>query len=392
PVPAGAALGVTKMRIRGGDDTNDPTLGQACGASGSSYGEGEDYLVNIVATTPCAGTPPAITAASTASTACVNAAFTLSSTGVAAGTTGLTYQWQSRTGTAAFTNLPNATAATYTVASQTAATDYRLVVTCTASTQTSTSNVVAVGQSNFLSCYVTPVISTGTNEYIRSVSVNGASGFTNATNANSANGYGDFTANTALTATLAKGSSYPLTVIVQANNVGSQGALWIDYNHSGTFDADEYFQFGSSSATATAVTFTPTLAIPNTAATLTGATRLRLRWRNGPITASDAQVSGAGTWFGETEDYLVTLTMPLAGTAAQGAAGLALFPNPAHSAATLTGAEAGAPVQLLDVLGRVVLTTKADATGQAALALPASLTHGVYLVRTGTRTIRLVLE
>lgn len=52
-VPAGAALGNTRMRIRGGDD-NALTLTQSCGASNSSFGETEDYIVNVIA--PCS--PP----------------------------------------------------------------------------------------------------------------------------------------------------------------------------------------------------------------------------------------------------------------------------------------------------------------------------------------------
>jgi len=52
-VPAGAVLGNTRMRIRGGDD-NALTLTQSCGASNSGFGETEDYIVNIIP--PC--TPP----------------------------------------------------------------------------------------------------------------------------------------------------------------------------------------------------------------------------------------------------------------------------------------------------------------------------------------------
>lgn len=51
-IPMTAVTGNTRMRIRGGDD-NQPNSGHACGASGSSYGEAEDYLVNIVAAPGC---------------------------------------------------------------------------------------------------------------------------------------------------------------------------------------------------------------------------------------------------------------------------------------------------------------------------------------------------
>ena len=73
-------------------------------------------------------------------------------------------------------------------------------------------------------------------------------------------------------------------------------------------------------------------------------------------------------------------------------AALGLFPNPAHTAATLTGAAPGTPVQLLDALGRQVTAATADATGSAELALPAGLAGGVYVVRAGTRALRLVVR
>ena len=74
------------------------------------------------------------------------------------------------------------------------------------------------------------------------------------------------------------------------------------------------------------------------------------------------------------------------------AAGLALFPNPAHSAATLLGALPGAVVTVVDALGRPVTSATADASGTAALALPAGLPAGVYVVRAGTRAVRLTVE
>ncbi|MGK4569307.1 GEVED domain-containing protein [Flavobacterium sp. 3HN19-14] len=55
-VPPGATIGNTRMRVRGGNDSA-LTTAQACGASSSGFGETEDYIVNIVADVPCAGTP-----------------------------------------------------------------------------------------------------------------------------------------------------------------------------------------------------------------------------------------------------------------------------------------------------------------------------------------------
>lgn len=53
PIPSNAVLGNTRMRVRGGDDSQLTTT-QACGVSNSSWGETEDYIVNI--TSLCATT------------------------------------------------------------------------------------------------------------------------------------------------------------------------------------------------------------------------------------------------------------------------------------------------------------------------------------------------
>jgi hypothetical protein len=363
---------------------------------------GNTVLLAVTAnnTPVCAAAPTGLsTVATTTSggataltTACSSTNIYLSVSGLG-NQTGYTYQWQSSANGTTWTNITGATGTTYTATGQTAATSYRLLVTCPYAGTGSAgvpSTPVQIAQSSFANCYCT-VISTGTNEYIKSVTLPGAPGFTNATGANSATGYGDFTANSAYTTTLNRGATANLSVTVRANNTGSQGGLWVDYDHNGVFDASEYTLVGNSSLTGADVVFPVSLAVPATA--LAGATRMRVRWRNSAFTSADACVSGATTWYGETEDYLVTLSAtPLATTAGTSAARLALFPNPTQSVATLGGAEAGATVQVLDVLGRAVLSVKADATGKATLALPTSLAKGVYVVRTGQQTTRLVLE
>ncbi|MBO2008634.1 T9SS type A sorting domain-containing protein [Hymenobacter negativus] len=74
-------------------------------------------------------------------------------------------------------------------------------------------------------------------------------------------------------------------------------------------------------------------------------------------------------------------------------AGLALFPNPTHDeVTTLTGAVPGSSATVFDALGRQVTSASADAAGTATLALPAGLPAGVYVVRTSTKALRLVVE
>jgi hypothetical protein len=89
-----------------------------------------------------------------------------------------------------------------------------------------------------------------------------------------------------------------------------------------------------------------------------------------------------------TFSYSPVRTIALAGAAA----GLSLFPNPAHDAATLTGIAPGQAVQVLDAVGRLVLSATADASGTATLALPAGQPGGVYVVRAGSQAVRLTVE
>ena len=74
------------------------------------------------------------------------------------------------------------------------------------------------------------------------------------------------------------------------------------------------------------------------------------------------------------------------------AARLSVFPSPARTSATLVGAAPGTAVQVLDALGRTVLTATTDATGTAPLALPPGLPPGTYVVRAGPQATRLVVE
>lgn len=54
----GSLPGLTRMRLRGGDDVQMTNL-QACGPTNSTFGEAEDYLVNII---PASNHDPAIIA------------------------------------------------------------------------------------------------------------------------------------------------------------------------------------------------------------------------------------------------------------------------------------------------------------------------------------------
>ncbi len=67
-----------------------------------------------------------------------------------------------------------------------------------------------------------------------------------------------------------------------------------------------------------------------------------------------------------------------------------VFPNPARAGTLLRGAAPGVPVQVFDALGRVVAAALADASG--TFVLPVGLRSGLYLVRSGQESTRLVVE
>ena len=90
-----------------------------------------------------------------------------------------------------------------------------------------------------------------------------------------------------------------------------------------------------------------------------------------------------------TFSYSPVRTVTLAGAAV----GISLYPNPTHAgAATLTGTVPGTVVTVYDALGRPATSATADASGTAALRLPAGLPAGVYVVRASTQALRLTVE
>jgi hypothetical protein len=266
-------------------------------------------VMGITINSVCSGTPAAGVPVASTTSACANNSFTLNLTGAASGS-GISYQWQSSpAGANTFANIAGATTVPYTVASQTAATDYRVVVTCSGSGISSTSPLVSVTQNSFLNCYCTPTGGSCTNEWIRGVTL-AALGNTSTTCGTA--GYTSYTTNAALTTNLSQGATYPVTLDLRVNAASSAAGIWIDYDHSGTFDAAEYTLIGTGPATGFAalnLSLTGNVTIPANA--LTGPTRLRVRSNNGGVVGNQACFNN---YFGEVEDYLVTIVAPTACT------------------------------------------------------------------------------
>ncbi|SDY05843.1 zinc-dependent metalloprotease [Hymenobacter psychrophilus] len=80
-------------------------------------------------------------------------------------------------------------------------------------------------------------------------------------------------------------------------------------------------------------------------------------------------------------------------TVPAGSATWQIWPNPTREGrVTVAGLLPGQPVQLLDLTGRVLLTTTMPPAGPLRLELPAPLRPGMYLVRSGAQSRRLVVE
>jgi hypothetical protein len=140
-VPANATEGITGMRVVLQEGDSIPS---SCGTY--TWGETEDYLVNITATALCIDPPTAGTATASIDSICasltpVNVILTLS--GNSSGL-GQTYQWQYSTNGTDYFDISGATNTTYTATGVTVTTWYHCNVHCGNSTVASASDMVKI--------------------------------------------------------------------------------------------------------------------------------------------------------------------------------------------------------------------------------------------------------
>jgi hypothetical protein len=268
----------------------------------------------------CAAPPSPVTIVSSQANACSNATITLTANNIPSSLSGFTFQWQSRTGTNNFADVPTGgTSQSYTV-TQTEPTDYVVIVNCQYGGTPEKSNILSIGQNDFLDCYGNcasthaPGCDTGggtiTNVSLRTLNSSSACAPTGAPYLTV------FPASGTTTTSLAMGSTYPLTVSNTANPTANGGyyyGVWIDYNHSATFDASEFIPNTYATTSTTQTTTTISIAVPVPSSTvLSGPTRMRIVSDNaastfyGTFAATDG--CATGRIGGETEDYIVTLS------------------------------------------------------------------------------------
>ena len=297
-VPLAALPGNTGMRVRTRNSGNTNGAGDACLNMGS--GETEDYVVNIIPATPCAGTPASSTTNSTSASVCAGVNFTLSLSSTYSNT-GITYQWQSSPDGVSFSDITGATGSTAAV-NQAASTYYQCIVTCTNGGASITSTPVQVSMNNFINCYCSANLTTTSNgiDIITNVSLTNSIGgnLTQASGAVAPN-YVSYN-NTPLN--LFQSSTTNTLAITMGTDGTQWSAAWVDWNQDGIFDASENIALATAAA-AGGATVNYTFTVPGTA--LLGNTRIRVR--GGSDAAYTAAGACASTTFGETEDYLVNI-------------------------------------------------------------------------------------
>jgi len=252
-----------------------------------SYGEVEDYTVSFEESVPDTEAPTAPTGLTSSNI--TNSSFTLS-WNASSDNVGVTvydiYQndayYTSSSGTS------------YIVTGLSAATTYSCYVKAkdaagNVSAASSTLNVTTVDEQL---TYCTSKGNNSSYEWIDLVELNEMS---NATGNNG--GYADFTN---LTATVSRSAEQ--TIYVSCGFSGSSYTeywhVWIDWDHSGTFDADERMVYGSSSS---ADKLSATFTVPSDAQL--GSTRMRITMKyNAAATACETFS------YGEVEDYTINVT------------------------------------------------------------------------------------
>ena len=291
-VPVTASLGNLIMRIRIRQVTF--TSSDACSTFGT--GETEDYVVNIIAGTPCSGKPIGGVAISPSAAICPNNSFLINVTGSTNNVTGLNYQWQISTDSAkTWSDINGEVNTDHTETGITIPTCYRRSTSC--GTDTAYSSSVCVVINTTINCPCGPAtgitLQGATGPSIDSVSIQGTSLNNNSIGVPNS-GYTLYNS-PATIPDLAQGVSYNLYTLYSAAPV--QGSAWIDWNQDGIFDASEYLAFNVSNINSVTALNVPANAV-------LGNTIMRIRIRDATYTSADACATFGS---GETEDYFINI-------------------------------------------------------------------------------------
>lgn len=303
-IPSNATLGVTGMRVICSEQS--AAISSPCLVY--SWGETEDYLINITPTTLCATPAPGNTIAS-ASSVCSGGSVNLSVQNLTPGQ-GISYQWYNSTGAIA-----GATGYSYTTPALTAVSTFYCAVSCSYSGLTVNSSPVTISMSPFIECYCVSMAGSDADEDIFKFTFNGKLAYTDCNTAapgptSILGRYSDFHP-IGFIDTVRLGQNIPIDIEVddcdQAPYYSFGTAIWIDFNRNGSFnDAGERI-FAESVAVQGPRHVIANITIPcNT--DFVGETGMRVTIAEGLAGSNLTPCLLYG--FGETEDYKIKIITP----------------------------------------------------------------------------------
>ncbi|MEY5000709.1 MAG: hypothetical protein RLZZ211_745 [Bacteroidota bacterium] len=338
-VPNNAFNGEIAMRIR--TEYAGYTLSSSSACSTLTYGETKDFRITVIPAPNCSGTPNAGSSTITASTGCPNQSITLTASGLSIGN-GISYQWQSApSATGPWTNISGASSLSYTTATA-ATTYYRMVTACLYSASSNNSNVVSftpAGGQCECGSYPANYSNTTYDEEITNVTVgtmnNSSTCATTAPGTGSINQrYSNYTGFvTGPSVNQGDVVNFSLTQTSCGGAYTNIFQVFVDFNQDGDFlDAGE-FVYNQPTGAYGNQTITGSFLVP-AGATL-GTTRMRVV--NAESSATATNYAHNLYYYGETEDYCFTVTLPppCAGT-----------PTPGNTLASATSIFAGQTTSL----------------------------------------------
>lgn len=362
-VPSGTIGGETRMRVSmkyNGIPTSCETF---------SYGEVEDYTINLGGAGPDTQAPsaPSNLVASNVTQTTLSLSWNASTDNV--GVTGYDV-FQGATNIGSVTG----TSANITGLSPSTAYSFKVRAHDAAGNNSGFSNTVNV---TTLSNSITYCTSQGNNtndEYIDRVqlgSINNLSG--------NNGGYADFTS---ISTTLAKGSSNTITITPRWTGTVYYEAyrVWIDYNQDGDFNdsGEQVYTRSRTKASSVSGSFT----VPSSA--LNGATRMRVSMKYNANSTSCETFT-----YGEVEDYTVIISnsvgQGITGDTGFSNAEMSIYPNPAKHTLNISLIEAtGKDYVIYNTVGQVV--GKGAYTENVNVS---SLQSGIYIIEVNTENNKL---
>lgn len=309
-VPDTAVSGLTGLRIRAVESTSFLPAGSfqllngnhAC-TNGTS-GEVEEYLIYINPRAVCSAIPVAGTFKDTLFTICPGDSLSFTASGASHGQ-GITHQWEKSADNGVMDPwqiISGANDISYSTPVLTSSMYYRLRTECTNIGQSAYSKTVFANVKPFYGCYCSATLGGSQcgrqTAYISNVTIAGTSLNNSSSCSNNSNSYTFY--DTSATTSDTVYTSQMIRISVTNTEVSNKAAVWIDYDHDGAYEKEEYTLITTASTPNTPSS--AFISIPDHATT--GYTGMRVRIVDARWTLDSADACN-NISNGETEDYVL---------------------------------------------------------------------------------------